>query len=146
MTENTPRGRMSPKRRHHIFSENCTGHNVAPCCICSQPVHRHNDAWIIEHKRALGLLGRDVNANCAPAHVACASEKTHKQDLPAIRKAKRQAEAGSVRATTERCGHDGHTFKRPAGAKYDWKLRRYISAEMACALRPSAAASPDANG
>lgn len=102
MTENTPRGRMSPKRRHHIFSENCTGHNVAPCCVCGRPIHRHNDAWIIEHKRALGLLGRDVNANCGPAHVACANEKTHKQDLPSIRKAKRQAEAGKVRTAEER--------------------------------------------
>lgn len=126
MTENTPRGRMSPKRRHHIFSENCTGHNVAPCCICGQPVHRHNDAWIIEHKRALGLLGRDVNTNCGPAHAACASEKTHKQDLPAIRKAKRQAEAGNVRTKPF-----DTSFGRPAGAKYDWMLRRYRILEQA---------------
>ncbi|MBL0935495.1 MAG: hypothetical protein IBJ07_12195 [Rhizobiaceae bacterium] len=123
MTKNTPRGRMSPKRRHHIFSENCTGHNVAPCCICGQPVHRNNDEWIIEHKRALGLLGRDVNTNCAPAHVACANEKTHTQDLPAIRKAKRQAEAGRVRS--ERSVHDTRAFGRPADMVYDWKSRSY---------------------
>ncbi len=126
MTENTPRGRMSPKRRHHIFSENCTGHNIAPCCICARPIHRHNDSWIVEHKRALGLLSRDVNSNCAPAHVACASEKTHKRDLPAIRKAKRQAEAGRVRPEPLVT-----SFRRPDGAKYDWKLRRYILEEAA---------------
>lgn len=126
MTENTPRGRMSQKRRHHIFSENCTGHNVAPCCICGRPVHRNDDEWIIEHKRALGLLGRDVNTNCGPAHLACAKEKTHKQDLPAIRKAKRQAEAGRVRAMTEGCCHGGNTFRRSAGMAYDWKRGRYV--------------------
>jgi hypothetical protein len=97
MTENTPRARMSPQRRQHIFSENCTAHNVAPCCICGDPIHRHSDRWIIEHKRALALLGPDTNTNCGPAHFACAQVKTHKQDLPRIRKAKRQQRACRVR-------------------------------------------------
>jgi hypothetical protein len=92
--EATPRRAMSPKRRHHIFTENCTAHNIAPCCICGEPVHRHNDQWIVEHKRALGLLGPDVNSNCGPAHLACALVKTAEQDLPRIAKAKRQADAG----------------------------------------------------
>ena len=126
MIENTPRGRMSPKRRHHIFSENCTGHNVAPCCICARPIHRNNDAWIIEHKRALALLGRDVNSNCAPAHVACANEKTHKQDLPAIRKAKHQAEAAKVRTKAEKSERAPHSLRRPEGMAYSWKWRRYV--------------------
>ncbi|AMS39344.1 hypothetical protein [Aminobacter aminovorans] len=86
MTANTPRQRMNDKRRQHIFSENCTGHNVAPCCICSQPIHRHNDRWIVERKRALALLGKDVNNNCGPAHYDCARVKTHTEDLPKIRK------------------------------------------------------------
>ncbi|HEV2898830.1 MAG TPA: hypothetical protein VGX71_13540 [Pseudaminobacter sp.] len=117
MTANTPRARMSEKRRQHIFSENCTAHNVAPCCICGDPVHRHNDRWIIEHKRALALLGPDTNTNCGPAHFACAQVKTHKQDLPMVRKAKRQQEAGKKKP---RKG-----FTVPVGATYDWKRRRY---------------------
>lgn len=90
MTGNTPRARMTPRRRQAIFTENCAGHNVAPCCLCGEPIHRHTDRWIIEHKRALGLLGPDVNTNCGPAHFQCGEVKTHTQDLPRIRKAKRQ--------------------------------------------------------
>lgn len=90
MTKPTPRERMSQKRRHHIFSERCTGHNVAPCITCGRPIHRHNDRWIIEHERALGLLGPDTNPNCGPAHYECGLEKTAQQDLPRIAKAKRQ--------------------------------------------------------
>lgn len=122
MTANTPRKRMSQKRRQHIFTENSTAHNIAPCCICGKPIHRHNDRWIIEHLRALGLLGKDTNTNCRPAHEACASEKTHKQDLPRIRKAKRQQMAGAKPASRD--------FKVPDGVKFDWKRGRYT-------LRPS---------
>ncbi|TIM34041.1 MAG: hypothetical protein E5Y61_13965 [Mesorhizobium sp.] len=81
---------MGPQRRQHIFSENCSAHNIAPCCLCGAPIHRHEDRWIIEHKRALALLGSDTNPNCAPAHFNCGEIKTHAQDLPRIRKAKRQ--------------------------------------------------------
>lgn len=110
MTANTPRARMSSKRRQAIFSENCTAHNVAPCCLCGEPIRRHEDRWIIEHKRALALLGRDVNTNCSPAHFKCAEVKTHTQDLPRIRKAKRQ-QAGheGTKKPARRFGH------RPAG-------------------------------
>lgn len=120
MIDPTPRRPMSPKRRHHIFSENCTGHNIAPCCICGEPIHRHNDQWIIEHKRALGLLGPDVNTNCGPAHAACALKKTAEQDLPRIAKAKRMAEAGAKKEKPAR------GFQTPAGSRYDWRQRRYV--------------------
>ena len=56
VTANTPRASMSAKRRQAIFSEQCTAHNIAPCCLCGQPIHRHEDRWIIKHKRALALL------------------------------------------------------------------------------------------
>lgn len=116
MTTNTPRKRMSPARRHHIFSENCTGHNIAPCCLCGEPIHRHDDRWIIEHKRALALLGPDTNPNCGPAHYACAQAKTHTEDLPRIRKAKRQQAAKKPSGM----------FWRPANAVFDWKRGRYV--------------------
>lgn len=117
MTANTPRQRMSAARRHHIFSENCTAHDVAPCCICGKPVHRYDDDWIIEHKRALALLGADTNTNCGPADVNCASVKTYTQDLPAIAKAKRQQQAGAKKAK--------RGFNVPPGFAYDWQRRRY---------------------
>lgn len=118
MTAPTPRGRMSEKRRQHIFSENCTGHHVAPCCICGRPIHRHKDEWIIEHKRALGLLGPDTNPNCGPSHVECGDEKTRKQDIPAIARAKRMAQAGAKKKPAR-------AFQVPAGVEYDWRQRRY---------------------
>jgi hypothetical protein len=128
MTANTPRARTSPQRRRAIFSEHCTAHNVALCCLCGKPIHRHNDRWIIEHKRALALLGPDTNTNCGPAHFACAEEKTHTQDLPRIRKAKRQQEAGQVRSAIDQKSRRGFTV--PAGAIYDWKQRRYRAASL----------------
>lgn len=121
MTANTPRARMSANRRQAIFTENCTGHNIAPCCNCGKPVHRHNDRWIIEHKRALALLGRDVNTNCGPAHFACGEVKTHTQDLPRIRKAKRQ------QARHEGTKKPARGFQVPAGVVFDWQRRRYVA-------------------
>ena len=120
MPKGTPRKRMSAKRRHAIFSEHATAHNVAPCCNCRRPIHRHTDAWMIEHKRALGLLGPDTNPNCGPSHVDCGKEKTAKQDIPAIAKAKRMAKAGAKSKKPARA------FQVPAGVVYDWRQRRYI--------------------
>lgn len=125
VTASTPRRPMSAKRRHHIFSEHCTGHNVAPCCLCGQPIHRYDDAWIIEHLRALGLLGKDTNTNCGPAHVECAKVKTFTEDIPRIAKAKRQRRAGVADFATPEQKPARRAFQVPAGVTYDWKLRRY---------------------
>jgi hypothetical protein len=115
-TAPTVRRPMSQRRRQAIFTEHATKHNIAPCCLCGQPIHRHNDQWIVEHKRALGLLGLDVNTNCAPAHEDCRRVKD-KQDVGMMAKAKRQAEAGSRAERT--------AFARPNDHAYDWKQRRY---------------------
>lgn len=124
MIEPTPRGRMSEKRRQAIFTERCTAHNVAPCINCGRPIHRHNDEWQIEHQRALGLLGKDTNPNCGPSHVECAREKTHKQDLPRIRKAKAQHEAARIRTREEREGE--RRFRVPDDVVFNWKRGRYM--------------------
>jgi hypothetical protein len=126
----TPRQRMSKKRRHHIFTENCTAHDIAPCCLCGEPIHRRKDDWQIEHVRALGLLGKDTNTNCRPAHTLCAIEKTQKHDLPMIRKAKRQAEAATPREGmcvmhTPKTKKPARGFQVPAGYSYNWRAGRY---------------------
>lgn len=129
MTAPTPRGRMSSKRRQHIFSENSTAHNLAPCCICGRLIHRHNDVWIVEHKRALGLLGSDSNPNCAPAHETCRREKD-KEDLARIAKAKRQEAAGVAakdNLSQEQVIRARRGLNVPAGVVYDWKQRRYVA-------------------
>lgn len=132
MIEATPRGRMSEKRRQHIFSENCIAHHVALCCNCGRPIHRHNDAWMIEHKRALGLLGPDTNPNCGPSHVECGRVKTATQDIPSIAKAKRQHAAGTVRAFPKaeqvKKRKPARAFQVPAGVVFDWRLKRYARA------------------
>ena len=71
-----------------IRESSCNGSGDAPR-------RRHEDRWIIEHRHALALLGLDLNTNCAPAHFKCGEVKTHTQDLPRIRKAKRQQMAGA---------------------------------------------------
>jgi hypothetical protein len=114
---------MSAKRRHHIFCEHAVALDIAPCCLCGKPIHRTKDRWIIEHIRALALLGKDTNTNCGPAHEACASEKTHGQDLPRIRKAKRQ----QAKYEGERTPHRG--FRKPEGTVYDWWGRCYTRYE-----------------
>lgn len=112
----TPRRPMSAKRRQAIFTEHATAHNVAPCCLCGRPIHRHNDQWIIEHMRALGLLGPDTNTNCAPAHEDCRRVKD-KQDIGMMAKAKRQTDAGARKKTP--------AFTPPPDHAYDWRQRRY---------------------
>lgn len=136
----TPRRPMSAKRRHAIFTEHCTGHHIAPCCLCGEPIHRRKDQWTIEHMRALGLMGQDVNTNCAPAHEACRREKD-KADMARISKAKRQARAGTPRDMRDTYTPEGMAmmatpgtkkpargFQAPAGCKFDWRKRRYVTA------------------
>ena len=74
MTEDvgtTKRKAMSGARRLRIW-ERAKG----ICWICERRIES-GDAWIVEHARPLVLGGPDVDANCAPAHVACADAKTH---------------------------------------------------------------------
>lgn len=126
MPENTPRKRMSPKRRHHIFSEHCTGHNVAPCCLCGEPIHRTNDRWIIEHVRPLALLGKDTNTNCAPSHYLCGIAKTA-TEARTVAKAKRQARTAEIGQRAPRAFPESRRgFWKPKDAHYDWQLGRYV--------------------
>lgn len=115
----TPRKRMSQKRRQAIFTEHCTAHHLAPCCVCGRPVHRHKDRWIIEHIRPLALLGDDINTNCAPAHYECGLVKTHTEDLRRIRKAKRQGGYFTEKRLSR-------SFWRPENTVFDWAEGRYV--------------------
>lgn len=127
MTQNTPRGRMSQKRRHHIFTEHCTAHDIAPCCVCGDPIHRRNDRWIVEHVRPLALLGKDTNTNCAPAHYLCGIAKTARE-ARAIAKAKRQAKTAGKAKRPSRCFPESRQgFWKPENAFYDWRRRRYVT-------------------
>jgi len=121
----TPRKRMSQKRRQAIFSEHCTAHNVAPCCVCGRPVHRHDDRWIVEHIRPLALLGDDINTNCAPAHYECGVAKTAKE-ARTVAKAKRQAKTAEKGQRAPRgLPESRRGFWKPENVFYDWKMRRY---------------------
>jgi hypothetical protein len=100
---------------------------VLPLWIVSgNPIHRHNDRWIIEHERALALLGLDTNTNCGPAHFTCAQVKTHKRDWPRIRKAKRQQVKGTAEKFSAAEPKPRKAFTIPAGVVHDLKQRRYI--------------------
>jgi 5-methylcytosine-specific restriction protein A len=58
------------------------------CILCGLKIDGVREAWIVEHKIALGLGGEDTDENCGPAHESCRRQKD-KVDMPMIAKAKR---------------------------------------------------------
>lgn len=57
------------------------------CHLCSGAI-TVGEAWEVEHVIAWELTRDDSDENLRPAHIKCHREKTHKQDRPAIQKAK----------------------------------------------------------
>ncbi len=113
----THRRAMSPTRRLRIWEA-----NGGKCCLCGLLIDGAREKWIVEHKRALALGGADDDANCGPAHEACADEKTQRQDMPAIVKAKRQKmkalgirKLSSLRHPTLKKCLDGRVIDRATG-------------------------------
>lgn len=110
----TRRKAMSPTRRLRIWEA-----HSGTCVLCGQKIDGTREKWIVEHVRALALGGDDTDANCGPAHEACADAKTHSDDIPRIAKAKRQKmKALGIRKQS--------TFNRPKGVRFDWSLGRYV--------------------
>jgi 5-methylcytosine-specific restriction protein A len=111
----TSRKAMTPTRRLRIFEA-----HAGLCVICGGRIDGVREKWIVEHVRALGLGGADDDANCGPAHDACANVKTQRDDIPAIAKAKRRKmKALGIKKPS--------TFPKPApGTRYDWGQGRYV--------------------
>lgn len=111
----TPRRAMSPTRRLRIWEA-----HAGVCILCKEKIDGTRERWIIEHAVALALGGEDTDANCGPAHAACADRKTHQEDMPRIAKAKRQKmKALGIRKPSR--------FPKPApGTRFDWGLGRYV--------------------
>ena len=80
------RRRFTDKDRARIFAN-----NNGVCHICGQKIDGTSEAWEIEHVIAWELTRDDSDDNLRPAHkLVCHQTKTHKQDRPAINKAKRR--------------------------------------------------------
>ena len=80
------RRKFTDKDRARIFADN---HGI--CHICGQKIDGVREAWEIEHVIAWELTRDDSDENLKPAHkLVCHQTKTHKQDRPAINKAKRR--------------------------------------------------------
>jgi len=79
------RRRFTDKDRARIFAA-----NNGCCHLCGGKIDGVREAWEIEHVIAWELTRDDSDENLKPAHVACHKDKTHKQDRPAINKAKRR--------------------------------------------------------
>src|SRR5690554_6669861 len=60
------------------------------CHICKGKIDGVREAFEIEHVIAWELTRDDSDENLRPAHVSCHKTKTHKQDRPAINRAKRR--------------------------------------------------------
>lgn len=107
----TARKAMSPTRRLRIWEA-----HAGRCIICKNPIDGVREPWIVEHVRALGLGGEDTDANCGPAHAACADDKTHRQDIPAIARAKRQKlKALGIRKESRMPGAKNSPWKQKIG-------------------------------
>ena len=79
------RRRFTDKDRARIFAA-----NDGCCHLCGHKIDGVREAWEIEHVIAWELTRDDSDDNLRPAHIKCHREKTHKQDRPAINKAKRR--------------------------------------------------------
>lgn len=82
--ETTPRRAMSKQRQLRIFEA-----RKGVCFTCRELIDGVREKWFIEHERALGLGGKDADANCWPAHIECKPAKD-KADIAAIAQAKRR--------------------------------------------------------
>lgn len=82
----TPRKPLTPTQRLKLFED-----HKGICCLCERKIQA-GEAWIDEHKIALGLGGSNDLSNRGPAHEACADAKTHgaSGDIATIAKCKRQ--------------------------------------------------------
>ena len=80
-----PRRRFTAKDRARIFAA-----NDGCCHLCKQKIDGVREAWEIEHVIAWELTRDDGDDNLRPAHKSCHATKTHKQDRPAINKAKKR--------------------------------------------------------
>jgi 5-methylcytosine-specific restriction protein A len=107
----TPRRAMSQTRRLRIW-EAAKG----ICILCGLKIDGVREAWIVEHKIALGLGGEDTDGNCGPAHEDCRRQKD-KVDVPMIAKAKRMKarHLGIKKRSAWACGRDSKFKKKING-------------------------------
>ena len=90
------------------------------CALCKRKIDAGQD-WEVIHPIALGLGGRDVPWNRAPAHYRCHRTQTAKVDQPQIAKATRQYQK-----------HIGANLpsRRPLPGGRGSKLKKKISGEV----------------
>jgi hypothetical protein len=96
---------MNPTRRLRIWEA-----HKGICCLCDKKIDGVREKWTVEHLRALGLGGKDDDANCAPAHETCRRKKD-KVDVSAISKAKR-VKAKHIGITKPKSSLTHSRFKR----------------------------------
>lgn len=102
------RRKFTDKDRARIFAAN------AGCChLCGDKIDGVREAWEIEHVIAWELTRDDSDDNLRPAHKACHKNKTHKQDRPAINRAKRR-EAKHLGITTPKQSIPSRVRPKPA--------------------------------
>lgn len=106
------RRRMSTTRRVRVF-EAAKG----ICHICGQAIDGTREAWEVEHVIPYALTRDDSDDNLRPAHVACHADKTTRQDVPQIAKAKRvhAKHIGAHQPRSRLPGGRGDKLKRKIG-------------------------------
>lgn len=100
---------LTDKQRLQLFIE-----HDGMCCICGGKI-KVGEAWIDEHIRPLWLDGtNEIETNRAPAHIKCASKKTHEDEAPQRAKVRRVAQKhfGARRSKTPMPGSKASGWKK----------------------------------
>lgn len=80
--EDTPRKYLTALQKLKLFES-----QKGLCGLCGRKIFP-GEKTIVEHMRALALGGTNEIDNLCIVHEACAANKTSKEDIPRIRKAK----------------------------------------------------------
>lgn len=102
-----PRKPLTPKQRLKLF----LAHD-GKCCVCGGKIGV-GESWIDEHVNPLWLSGDNGTDNRAPAHVACAKDKT-KREAGIRSKVRRVAakHAGAHRSKTPMPGSKASKWRK----------------------------------
>jgi len=80
--EDTPRKYLTALQKLKLFES-----QKGLCGLCGRKIFP-GEKTIVEHMRPLALGGTNDIGNLCVAHEACSADKTSKEDIPRIRKAK----------------------------------------------------------
>lgn len=93
------------------------------CNLCGKPVPPSGPDVRYDHADMRAISGNDDLANIFATHERCHAVKTGEHDAPRMAKVRGQEKLTRAKVRSAR------GFRKPPGAKFDWKRGRYIRSE-----------------